>query len=155
MLVLGSILTHTGYITMAIYPLTMAGLVLLPKQCSHMPDLTNCLPASAQRRAGRGGVCRPRVPNNGNLPCDYGRTSPPTKTIFTCELINLCLWPRYLVTSDGNLLYNYGRTSPPAKIIFICESINLCLWSRYLVMAIYPMTMIGLVPLPKQCSHVN
>ena len=25
----------------------------------------------------------------------------------------------------------------------------------YLVMAIYPLTMAGLVPLPKQCSHVN
>ena len=48
-------------------------------------------PASASLCVGRGKFCRPRLPNNGNLPSDYGRTSPPAKTMFTCEPINLCL----------------------------------------------------------------
>ena len=39
--VVGSIPPHAGYLIMAICPLTMAGLVPLPKRCSHMPVLTN------------------------------------------------------------------------------------------------------------------
>ena len=112
--------------------------------------------------------CRePRLPNNGNLPSNYGRTSPPAKTVLACEPINLCLWPR--LPSNGNLPSNYGRTSPPAKTVFThAQPDKLPLPARlfalaggrfigrgYLIMAIYPLTMAGLVPLPKQCSHVN
>ena len=56
-----------------------------------------------------------RLPNTGNLPSNYGRTSPPAKTILACE------------PSNGNLPSNHGRTSPPAKPILACEPINLCL----------------------------
>ena len=62
-----------GYLIMAIYPLNMAGLVSLPKQCSHGNQSTHVF---------RG------VPSNGNLPYNYGRTSPPAKTILALVWLN-------------------------------------------------------------------
>ena len=64
-------------------------------------------PASASLCAGGGAICRPRLPSNGDLTSNYGRTSPPAKTCLACEPINLCLLPR--LPSNGNLPSNYGR----------------------------------------------
>ena len=103
---------------MAIYPLTMAGLVPLPKQCSHENQSTHVLG---------------RVPSNGNLPYNYGRTSPPTKTILARARLD--------------------KSPPPARL-FALTGVRF-IGRGYLIIAICPLTMAGLVPLPKQCSHVN
>ena len=60
-------------------------------------------------------IFRPRLPSDGDLPSNHGRTSPPAKTILACEATN------------GDLPSNHGRTSLPTKTILACESINPCL----------------------------
>ena len=90
-----------------------------------MPSSTNRPPQRKGTR-WRGRFVYPRLPSNGDLPSNYGRTSPPAKTILACEPINLCLWLR--LPSNGDLPSNYGRTIPPAKTIIACEPINPCLF---------------------------
>ena len=83
--------------------------------------------------AGRGAICWPRLPNNGNLPSNYGRTSPRAKTVFTHA--------------------RPDKLPPPARLFALAG--GQFVGRGYLIMAIYPLTMAGLVPLPKQWSHVN
>ena len=91
------------------------------------------------------------VPSNGDLPSNYGRTSPPAKTVLACEPINLCLWRRYLVMAIYPLNMA-GLVALPNWFSHVNQSTYV--FDRgYLVMEIYPLTMAGLVPLPKQFSR--
>ena len=77
-------------------------------------------------------ICRPRLPSNGDLPSNYGRTSPPAKTVFAHARPEKLHPPARRDALAGGRFFGGG----------------------HLIMAIYPLTMAGLAPLPKRCLHM-
>ena len=71
-----------------------------------------------------------------------------TRFLYTCfNSHNPRLWVRFPPHARLN------KSSPPARLVALAG--GQFVGQGYLVMIIYPLTMAGLIPLPKQCSHVN